>query len=104
MLRSKKYNDIDVTVYPEGRIDISNSQTLKEDLMEFYRDGFTNVVIDFGKISSIDSSGLGKLLLFHKKLKETDGKLKLVNIKSDYVKKMFKMIHLNKVIEIEGME
>ena len=91
-------------VIPQGKIDFSNSQDLKEELLDVYDEGFNEIIIDFSNISSIDSSGLGKILLFHKKLKEREGELKIRNISSDYVKKMFNMIHLDKIINIEGME
>ena len=88
---------------PEGRIDISNSQELKQQLLAVYEEGFNQIEIDFSKVTGIDSSGLGKLLLFQKKLKERGGELSIVNINNEYVKKMFTMIHLYKVIKIEGM-
>ncbi len=97
-------NGNQAVVIPDGRIDITNSQDLKKKLLDIFDEGFDEIVIDFGNISSIDSSGLGKLLLFHKKLKERGGELRIVNVSSDYVKKMFSMIHLNKVINIEGLE
>ena len=96
-------NGNQAVVIPDGRIDITNSQDLKKKLLDIFDEGFEEIVIDFGNISSIDSSGLGKLLLFHKKLKERGGELRIVNVSSDYVKKMFSMIHLNKVIDIEGL-
>ena len=49
----------------------------------------------------IDSSGLGKILLFQKELREKGGSLKIIHITSDYVKKMFYMIHLDQVVDIE---
>ena len=97
-------NGNQAVVIPDGRIDITNSQDLKKKLLEIFDDGYDEIVIDFSNISSIDSSGLGKLLLFHKKLKERGGELRIINVGSDYVKKMFSMIHLNKVINIEGLE
>ncbi len=99
-----KRNGNQAVVIPDGRIDITNSQDLKKKLLDIFDEGFDEIVIDFSNISSIDSSGLGKLLLFHKKLKERGGELRIINVGSDYVKKMFSMIHLNKVINIEGVE
>lgn len=96
----KKSQDTAVII-PKGRIDITNSQELKEKLLLLYEEGFKYVSIDFTDVTGIDSSGLGKLLLFQKKLKERDGELKVVNITSDYIKKMFNIIHLYKVINIE---
>ncbi len=92
-----------VTLIPEGRIDVVNSQNLKQELLNLYNDGVKEIVIDFSKITSIDSSGLGKLLLFQKKLKERGGELRIINVTNDYIQNMFKMIHLNKVIKIENM-
>ncbi|RCW60297.1 STAS domain-containing protein [Halanaerobium sp. ST460_2HS_T2] len=90
-----------VMISPVGNIDFSNSQQLKDELLELFEQDYKKVVIDFSEVESIDSSGLGKLLLFHKRLKEKDGTLIIRNVKSDYIKNMFEMIHLNKVIEIE---
>ncbi|WP_211274632.1 STAS domain-containing protein [Anaerobacillus arseniciselenatis] len=92
-----------VTLIPEGRIDVVNSQNLKQELLNLYNDGVNEIIIDFSKITSIDSSGLGKLLLFQKKLKERGGELRIINVTNDYIQNMFKMIHLNKVIKIENM-
>ena len=103
MMKVNKISDEKVKVKPEGRIDFTNSQDLKKDLLNLFDEGFNEVIIDFEKVESIDSSGLGKLLLFQKKLKERDGILKIINVTSDYIKNMFDMIHLNKVIDIEGL-
>jgi anti-anti-sigma factor len=91
----------EVVIRPIGNIDFSNSQDLKDELLELFEQEYNKVVIDFSEVESIDSSGLGKLLLFHKKLKEQEGTLVIRNVESDYIKNMFEMIHLNKVIEIE---
>ncbi|MCK8816786.1 STAS domain-containing protein [Natroniella sulfidigena] len=96
-------SDNKVVITPVGRVDINNSQELKKKLLNLYDDGYNEIVVNFNNVTSIDSSGLGKLLLFHKRLKERGGQLKIVNVNSDYVKKMFEMIHLNKVIDIEGL-
>ena len=91
----------EVVISPVGTIDFSNSRELKEELLELFEEDYKKVVIDFSEVESIDSSGLGKLLLFHKRLKEKDGTLVIRNIESDYIKNMFEMIHLAKVIKIE---
>lgn len=99
---SKKFvDDKKVVVRPKENIDFSNSNELKEELLSVYEDGYNQVEIDFTEVDRIDSSGLGKLLLFHKRLKEKEGKLVIKNIESDYIKNMFDMIHLDKIIEIE---
>ena len=60
-------NDNQVVVKPVGNIDFSNSQELKDELLELFEQDYKKVVMDFSEVESIDSSGLGKLLLFHKK-------------------------------------
>ncbi|PUU93796.1 MULTISPECIES: STAS domain-containing protein [Halanaerobium] len=94
-------NSEQVVISPVGNIDFSNSQDLKDKLLELFKKDYKKVILDFSEVESIDSSGLGKLLLFHKKLKEKEGKLIIRNVESDYIKNMFEMIHLNKVITIE---
>lgn len=88
-------------ISPVGNIDFSNSQELKESLLDLFDQGYKKIIMDFKKVESIDSSGLGKLLLFHKKLKEKNGELIIRSVESEYIKNMFEMIHLGKVIEIE---
>ena len=103
-MESKKrvVDNNEVVIKPIGNIDFSNSQELKEELLQLFKQNYEKVVMDFSEIESIDSSGLGKLLLFHKKLKEKEGTFVIRNIESDYIKNMFEMIHLDKVIEIEN--
>ncbi|MFW5988065.1 MAG: STAS domain-containing protein [bacterium] len=103
-MKINKISNEKVKVRPEGSIDFTNSQELKKELLNLFDEGFNKIIIDFERVESIDSSGLGKLLLFQKKLKERDGILKIINVTSDYIKNMFDMIHLNKVIDIEGIE
>ncbi|MDW7675655.1 MAG: STAS domain-containing protein [Bacillota bacterium] len=88
-------------IIPDNRIDISNSHELKEALVGLYNKGLNLITIDFINVNRIDSSGLGKILLFQKKLKERGGELTIINVTSEYVKQMFAMIHLNKVIKVK---
>lgn len=96
-----KINNNDVIITPKENIDFSNSQKFKEILQKLFEQNYKKVIIDFSEIERIDSSGLGKLLLFQKKLKERDGDLIISNVKNDYIKNMFEMMHLNKVITIK---
>ena len=97
----KRKDGDSMIIVDENRIDVSNSHLLREKLQMLYDEGSKVIVLDFNSVTSIDSSGLGKLLIFQKKLKERGGELKIINITSEYIRKMFKMIHLNKVINIE---
>ena len=87
-------------VTPGEKIIIENSGDLKEILINLIDKGARQITIDMGKVKTIDSSGLGKLLLGQKMLKELNGKLIIENITSDYIDKMFRLIHLDKMIDI----
>jgi anti-anti-sigma factor len=100
----KKENQTQAKLVADKKIDITNSQSLKEELLELIEEGYTELIIDLNQVQSVDSSGLGKLLLIHKRLKERNGKLKIINVNSEYVQKMFSMIHLDKVLDIEGLK
>lgn len=91
------------TVIPKGQIDITNSGELKEALLALMDEGFNMITLDFTNVNAIDSSGLGKLLLFQNKLRERQGELQIINVHNDYIRKMFSMIYLYKVIKIEGL-
>ena len=101
-MKVERKNKETAIIIPQGRIDITNSQDLKQKMLLLYEDDFKYILLDFTNVTAIDSSGLGKLLLFQKKLRERGGELKIINISSDYVRKMFEIIHLYKVINIEG--
>lgn len=104
MMNVDKKSGDKALIIPEGKIDITNSQEIKKKLLDLIESGYIKLTIDFTNVDNVDSSGLGKLLLIHKRLKEKGGQLKVINVTSDYVKKMFSMIHLDKVLEIEGIE
>ncbi len=99
----EKKNENEVCLIPGGKIDISNVYEFEQQLYVLYNEGFNYIKMDFSNVTGIDSAGLGKLLLFQKKLEERDGELSIVNLNNDYVKRMFSMIHLYKVIKIEGL-
>lgn len=94
-------NEREVILRPVGNINFSNSKKLKEILENLFEKSYKKVVVDFSEITEIDSSALGKLLLFHKRLRERDGGLIITNIENDYIKDMFEMIHFHKLIEIK---
>lgn len=94
-------NDSKVILSPEGDINFSTSESLKDALYEAFNDDYKEVIVDFTDVENIDSEGLGRLLLFHKKLKDNNGILIIRNIKSNYVRNLFKTINLAQVIKIE---
>ncbi len=86
---------------PPGGIDITNSSTIKEYLGKLIDEGCLYVDVDFSNVDFIDSAALGRLLLCHKKLKDLGGYLRIINVSSEYVEKIFDTIQLSKVMDYE---
>ena len=96
-----KHEEDSATVYLGERVNIMNSPELKQKLQTLYDEGVQAITVDFTGTKMIDSSCLGKLLMFQKRLKDRGGELKISNVTSDYISKMFDIIQLYKVIDIE---
>ncbi len=88
-------------VIPGETIDIGNADRLKKEVTRVIEEGYDNIILDFKNVESIDSSGLGKILLFHKMMENKDGEFKIVNVDSDYIAKIFSTFNLEKLITIE---
>lgn len=84
-----------------GVVDLTNAPEFKEALQSLYEKGYKAINVDCSQLEMIDSAGLGSLVLFQKKLRERAGELKLVNVSNDYIKHLFDMIELRRVISIE---
>ncbi|MEW5921505.1 MAG: STAS domain-containing protein [Bacillota bacterium] len=96
----EKKTDQEAVIYLGEKVNIVNSPELKQKLQALYDEGYKTIIVDFSGTKMIDSSCLGKLLMFQKKLKEREGELKIVNVSSEYINKMFNVIQLYKVINI----
>ncbi len=97
-----KFEEDYARIIPGKKIDLTNAEKLKEKFVELVEEkNIKNITLDFKNVEKIDSSGLGKLLLFHKIIKEAQGKLKIENVNSQYVKKVFNMVNLTETLDIE---
>ncbi len=83
--------------------DLDNEQAAKElrdALSEILTSGKKHAVIDMGLVESINSYGIGKLLLFYKKFKDVDGELRVCSLKG-HVKEVFETLMLDRLFKIE---
>lgn len=85
----------------ERTLDMLNSRSLKGKLSGLLEMGVREVELDFGDTESVDSSGLGKLLLFNEKFKEAGCSLKVINVRHSSVVELFRMLNLEKLITIQ---
>ncbi|NMB36112.1 MAG: STAS domain-containing protein [Firmicutes bacterium] len=88
-------------IFPPERVDLTNVQEFKQALQSLCEEGYSSIKVDCTRLTMIDSAGLGSLVMFQKRLKERGGELKIINVNHGYVRHLFDMIELSKIISIE---
>jgi len=83
----------------EERMDAHNSGELKEQMLQLFDEGKSNLIIDLSAVRFIDSSGLGALVSGFKNASARDGSLKLCCLQPQ-VRSMFELTRLHRVFEI----
>jgi len=99
-MQAEQHEDYAVITLPEV-IDLINAPDFKNVLRTLYDQNCNNIKINCSQLEMIDSAGIGSLVFFQKKLKDRGGGLRLVNVTNDYIKHLFNMIDLARVINIE---
>lgn len=95
----KNYNENELTMAIEGRIDTITSEDLKKEIDEEI-DNFDSLTLDFEKVKYISSAGLRVLVSTQKKLKATNKPFVIKNV-DDAVNEIFRMSGFDKVLAIE---
>ena len=95
----KNYNDKELTLTVEGRIDTITSQELDKEITEELGN-FDSLIIDFTNLEYISSAGLRVLIATQKKLKADDIPLVIRNV-NDSVGEIFRMSGFDKILKIE---
>ncbi len=90
-----------VTAFISGDIDHHISISLRRDIdLAIERNSPKMLVLDFGKVSFMDSSGIGLVMGRYKKMQILGGKVKVVNTPS-HIKKVMKIAGLSSLANIE---
>jgi anti-sigma B factor antagonist len=79
-----------------GRLDASQVEVAREAMNRIDRSS----VIDFGELEYISSAGLGMLLGIQKRLMESGGTLKLINM-NRHIREIFRMAGFDRIFVIE---
>jgi len=79
-----------------GRLDASQVEVAREAMNRLN----TSSVIDFGELEYISSAGLGMLLGIQKRLMESGGTLKLINM-NRHIREIFRMAGFDRIFVIE---
>lgn len=86
---------------PEGELDIFSSPNFKEKVVSSFESRNSDIQIDFIKLEYVDSTGLGALISILRKLKESNNKIYIDNIKPN-IKKLFMITELDKLFIIRS--
>ena len=97
-IEEQRHNDV-VVCLPEGEININNSPQLRKAFDDIIKRNEKKILVDFSKVSYIDSSGLATLIEMHQRLKKTGGKLRFSGM-DQKVKNVFEITKLHKLFEI----
>lgn len=84
-----------------GEIDMNASPLLRKELMALVKKKIDPILVDFGNVSYIDSSGIATFVEGLKGMMAFGGKLKLAAMPSG-VKEIFSFSKLDRVFEIYG--
>lgn len=84
-----------------GEVDIFNSPSLKNDLVDLITQNPCDLYIDCSNLEYIDSTGLGCLVAVLKIVRVYKGNIHLLNLKPN-ISKLFKITEMDKVFIMEG--
>ena len=96
---TKNYNQKELTLCIDGRIDTITSQELNNEI-NAELGNFDSLIIDFTDLEYISSAGLRVLIATQKKLKADVIPLVIKNV-NDNVSEIFRMSGFDKILKIE---
>jgi anti-anti-sigma factor len=100
MFLRKPVNSDEIVLEIKGPLSGENTNEFHKHLQELSAEKCSTVTLNLLEVSTINSSSLGKILLFRKKLSEEGRTLKIRGC-SDALHKTFQMIKFDKLISIE---
>ncbi len=94
-------NTIDevTVVVLDGELNVDDSILLRESFLKILKDGATEVMVDFEKVSFIGSAGLATLIEMMQLLRKAGGKLGCCNINNN-IRGLFEITKIHKLITI----
>ncbi len=97
-IQEEKLNDVSVCTV-DGEINITTSPELRKAFDGIIGRQEKKVLVDFSRVSYIDSSGLATLIEMFQRLKKIDGRMRFSNL-DQKVKNVFEITKLHKLFEI----
>lgn len=96
---TKSYDEKELTLTIEGRVDTITSQELENEINN-ESGNFNSLILDFTDLEYISSAGLRVLIATQKKLKADNIPLVIRNV-NDIIGEIFKMSGFDKILKIE---
>ena len=102
-LTTRTHQDITI-LYPEGKITLGDGdQELGEAVRTALEQGSRKLVINFDKVSYLDSSGVGEIVGCYTSIKNKGGELRICGLNSR-IFGLIKMTSLHSVFEVKDTE
>lgn len=102
-LTTRTHQDITI-LYPEGKITLGDGdQELGEAVRTALEQGSRKLVINFDKVSYLDSSGVGELVGCYTSIKNRNGELKICGM-NGRIFGLIKMTSLHSVFDVKDTE
>ena len=93
-----------LTVFLDGEIDHHGCIQIRQDIdAEILKTHPNEIVLDFGKVTFMDSSGIG-LIMGRYKLASSYGALVTVTEASSYLKRVMRLAGLDTIVKIKAKE
>ncbi len=101
-LKTENKNGL-VVCYVEGEIDINTAPDIKKNFEKILAKKTPRIVINFSKVTYVDSSGLATLVEILKGMRSYGGKMRLSNLLPK-IKSLFEITKLEKLFDIMADE
>ncbi|HEX2805487.1 MAG TPA: STAS domain-containing protein [Kineosporiaceae bacterium] len=82
-----------------GEVDVNTGPKLRDHLLALVAGGEHDIVVDLSEVSFLDSSGLGVLVMVHKRIRTAGGALRLAGCQPEVVS-IFHVTALDRVMEM----
>lgn len=96
---SKEYNEKELTMNVEGRVDTITAPELEKEINSEYGN-FNSLILDFTNLDYISSAGLRVLILIEKKLNPEGIPFTLTNL-NDTIKEVITVSGFDKILNIK---
>ena len=101
-IRTKEVGDV-VVIRVSGEVDLYSSPEIKKKIKRYCRKDKVKILVDLGKVTYIDSSGISSLISSVTSLKSLGGELKILRVYNT-VKKIFDLTKLDTFFDIHDDE